>query len=108
MRTNQWSRPVFALRASPRHGGVKIAVLREGRVSLVFIGGMGVGPLEHPDIMNKTFIFCVKQCLRRAFWGPKTHFYEKSLPIFLKYYNRRLETYNSRGVLESTEGGPGR
>ena len=36
--------------------------------------GSGVGPQEHHDIIYKTFIKCVKQGLRRALWGPKTHF----------------------------------
>jgi hypothetical protein len=31
-----WSRPIFALRASPRHGGAKLAVLRKGRANLEF------------------------------------------------------------------------
>jgi hypothetical protein len=34
---------------------------------------MGVGPQEHFDIIDNTFKKCVKQGLRRAFWGAKTH-----------------------------------
>ena len=35
--------------------------------------GMGVGPQEQSDIINKTLKKCVKYGLKRAFWGPKTH-----------------------------------